>query len=81
MFCKQHDLLVSDQELAVIEAALHTQSKILNVQASAGGAAARARLNEVKEVLATLAQQKPTEQNPRRRWFGFAWTGWSRISG
>ncbi|MCX7559099.1 hypothetical protein OS190_05925 [Sulfitobacter sp. F26204] len=81
MFCKQHDLIVSDQELAVIEAALHTQSKILDVQASAGSTAARSRLNEVKKVLASLAQQKPTEQNPRRRWRGFPWVGRARLSG
>ncbi|MFC6638793.1 hypothetical protein GV827_02830 [Sulfitobacter sp. JBTF-M27] len=69
-------LEVSKEDFAVIEAALHTQSKILHVQASAGGRAARDRLNDTKRVLATLAQQKPVDQNGRRcvrsRWFGMA---------
>lgn len=63
-------------ELAVIEAALHTQSKILHVQAGAGGDEARARLNEVKRVISSLAGQKAAESKPSRsnssRWFGMS---------
>ena len=74
MFDKQQKLEISPEEFAVIEAALHTQSKILNVQASAGGSSARRRLNEVKRVLAHLAAQKPSEEKPQCRsrigWFG-----------
>jgi len=74
MFDRHKKLEISPEELAVIEAALHTQSKILNVQASAGGNTARRRLNEVKRVLARLSAQKPAETRPRCRtaagWFG-----------
>tara|TARA_R110002049_G_scaffold10127_6_gene50582 strand:+ start:52094 stop:52333 length:240 start_codon:yes stop_codon:yes gene_type:complete len=72
MLDKQQKLEISPAELAVIEAALHTQSKILHVQASAGGTAARTRLNEVKRVLARIAQQTPAPQAPcRTRAFGW----------
>lgn len=74
MFVKTQKLEVSAEQLAVIESALHTQSKILNVQARAGGNGARLRLNEVKNVLAALAQQKPTSPTATgpSRWFGMA---------
>ncbi|GLQ27277.1 hypothetical protein [Sulfitobacter pacificus] len=80
MFDKQQTLEVSAHEIAVMEAALHTQSKILNVQAGAGDAQAISQLNEVKQVLARLAQQKPVAQKPAGR-MGFPWCGLSRISG
>jgi len=65
MLDNQQKIAVSAEQLEVIESALHTQSKILNVQAEAGGSAARQRLNEVKRLLALLSQQKPTEA-PKR---------------
>ena len=80
MFGKQQAIDVSAQEISVIEAALHTQSKILNVQAGAGDAMAVTQLNEVKQVLARLAQQKPTKLEPSGR-MGFPWCGLSRITG
>ncbi|KIN64334.1 hypothetical protein Z946_3225 [Sulfitobacter noctilucicola] len=61
MFAKAHQLDVTASDLKVIEAALHTQTKILDVQAAAGGAAARSQLNEVKRVLAHVSQQKPVK--------------------
>lgn len=64
MLDAKQKLEISQDELALIEAALHTQSKILGVQASAGGSKARARLNDVKRVLATIAQQKPAARKP-----------------
>lgn len=74
MLEKQKKLEVSPDQLEVIEAALHTQSKILNVQAEAGGNAARLRLNEVKRLLAQLSQEKPTDTRTCRSrslgWFG-----------
>jgi hypothetical protein len=80
MLKKQKKVEVSPTQLAVIESALHTQSKILEVQAEAGGSIARRRLNEVKTLLVQLAQQKPAEPKARcnraRGWFGV-----SRISG
>tara|TARA_R110002124_G_scaffold64691_1_gene176512 strand:- start:409 stop:651 length:243 start_codon:yes stop_codon:yes gene_type:complete len=74
MLEKQKKIKVSSEQLAVIEAALHTQSKILDVQAEAGGAAARLRRNEIKRLLAQLSQQKPVEPKATRNcatgWFG-----------
>jgi hypothetical protein len=58
MLDEKQKLEISQDDLVLIEAALHTQSKILGVQASAGGSKALGRLNDVKRVLATIAQQK-----------------------
>lgn len=77
---KLQKLEISADELAVIEAALHTQSKILNVQAKAGGAGARSQLNVVKRLLASVAQQKPrTPSTPSS--CKPTWLGMSRIFG
>ena len=80
MFDKQQKLDVTQDELAVIEAALHTQAKILGVQALAGGSGARRRLNEVKRVLAAVEQQKPSDEQRRRRSV-FNWLGAARTIG
>lgn len=73
---RQQKLEISAEDFAVIEAALHTQSKILHVQATAGGKDANTRLNQVKRTLSTLAQQKPVENDrppcPPVRWFGMS---------
>tara|TARA_R110002073_G_scaffold216070_1_gene376312 strand:+ start:135 stop:380 length:246 start_codon:yes stop_codon:yes gene_type:complete len=81
MFDKQEKLEISQEELAVIEAALHTQSKILNVQASAGGSAARRRLNEVKRVLALVAQHRVADDVTTSSKPAAGWLGMSRIFG
>lgn len=84
MFEQHRKIDVTADELAVIEAALHTQAKILHVQASAGGNAARRRLNEVKRALSHISQQTGSNDTPERRGF-FSWfTGWfgsARTSG
>ena len=67
-----HSLDLTPQELHVIEAALHTQEKILSVQSRAGGdGLARTRLEELKSVLASLNRQRPTSS----RGFGFSLFG------
>lgn len=53
-------LEVSQDELDLIADALETQTKILSMQASAGGQGALARLTEVKRVLATITTQDET---------------------
>lgn len=58
MNTKTKKLEVSQSELELIASALETQTKILNMQASAGGHGAVARLNEVKRLLATVASQR-----------------------
>jgi len=74
MFDKQKKLEISPDELQVIEDALQTQSKILHIQANAGGTGASRRLNDVKRVLSHISQQKPRDAKPRCRsrlgWFG-----------
>ena len=80
MFTKTRKPGIDPADLSVINAALHTQIKILDVQANAGGAEARSRLNEVKRVLAQLSQYdqgEPTPAAPR----GFWRLGMSRIFG
>jgi len=80
MFDTYQKLEISQEELAVIEAALHTQSKILNVQAGAGGKSARKRLNEVKSVLALVSQHRCSEAEPCAKPVT-GWFGMSRIFG
>jgi hypothetical protein len=65
MFEKMQKLEVSQEELAIIEAALHTQSKMLNVEAAAGGTTALQRLNGVKQVLRMLDDHKPATETTR----------------
>lgn len=71
-------LTISPEDFDVIEAALHTQSQILNVQARAGGPAAQQKLNEVKRVLNLFSRQKPSEA---KDWSPSVscWLGMSRI--
>ena len=66
MFDDTQKLEISQKELELIEAALHTQSKILGVEANAGGSQALRRLNDVKRVLATISQQKRTQRSATR---------------
>ncbi len=71
MFDEKQKLEISQKELALIKSALHTQSKILSVQASAGGSKALARLNDIKRVLATITQQKPVARKTKPARGGF----------
>jgi hypothetical protein len=50
-------LEISPTELDIIASALETQTKILSMQASAGGHGANTRLNDIKRLLATVTQQ------------------------
>lgn len=85
MMDKSQKLEFSTEEFEVIQAALHTQSQILNVQASAGGNAARNRLNQVKRVLARMGQHAPSPKpeqtrKPSARTGFLAWLGVVRPS-
>jgi ribosomal protein L29 len=51
-------LEISPEELELIASALETQTKILRMQASAGGHGAVKRLNEVKRLLANITSQR-----------------------
>lgn len=75
MFETNKKLEVSEEQLEAIEAALHTQSKILHVQADAGGQAALEKLNTVKGLLALLTQHKPAKTREKCNplgWFGLS---------
>lgn len=69
---KAKKLDVSASEIDVITRALETQTKILSMQASAGGHGALERLNEVKRVLANVSAQTQTAQ-PKRAPQGGIW--------
>lgn len=51
------DLTAKDIEL--IEAALHTQKKILAVQSEAGGTGARQKLTDLKNLLKRIGRARP----------------------
>jgi len=76
---KTQQLDVSAQELEVIANALETQSKILRMQASAGGQEAVARLNEVKRALASIDAQRDASHSARR--CEGSWSGFLRLMG
>lgn len=75
MMDRKQTLEINAEELAAIEAALHTQSKILNVQASAGGIEAHDQLNQVKRALARVTQIKPRASGTPPRGWGLGWFG------
>ncbi|WP_299024247.1 hypothetical protein [uncultured Sulfitobacter sp.] len=64
-------LEISTAELEIIARALETQTKILTMQASAGGHGALARLNEVKRLLATVSSQREAPRPKRAANTGF----------
>ncbi|MEQ6247319.1 hypothetical protein ABMC89_00365 [Sulfitobacter sp. HNIBRBA3233] len=80
MFDTTKKLEISPDDVALIERALETQSKILRVEASAGGRDATDRLNEVKRVLATVSAQRDRDTGSRRA-SGGSWTGFLRMMG
>ncbi|MDG1240319.1 MAG: hypothetical protein P8N59_05790 [Planktomarina sp.] len=68
---KTKKLEISQSELDLIAGALETQMKILNMQASAGGHGALAKLNEVKSLLASVSSQRDTARAMRGETSGF----------
>ena len=81
MFEKMKKIELSQDELDMIEAALHTQSQILNVEVSAGGVAARTQLNGVKRLLSMLDQHKAASQPTEKVSGGCGWWGMTRRLG
>jgi cystathionine beta-lyase family protein involved in aluminum resistance len=69
MFGVTRSVDLTAQQIEVIEAALHTQEKILSVQNRAGAdMSTRARLNELKSVLKTLRRQTPAACAQPNHW-------------
>lgn len=59
---KKLDLTAKDIEL--IEAALHTQKKILSVQSEAGGTGARQRLMDLQQLIKRIGRSQCTDDHP-----------------
>lgn len=57
-------LSLSAQEIDLIEAALHTQEKILSVQSEAGGTGARQRLTDLKRLIKRIGQERRLRNEP-----------------
>ena len=57
-----HKVDLTRQDLELIEAALHTQEKILAVQTRAGGDNAQAKLDALKGLIRRLGRQAPPSQ-------------------
>lgn len=55
-----HSLDLSRKDLALIEAALHTQHKILSVQSQGGGAGATSRMTEVAHLIKRVKRKTST---------------------
>lgn len=65
-----HNVDLTPEEMQVIEAALHTQEKILSVQSRAGGdSTVGLRLSELKSVLANLQRQRGKPGAATGGWF------------
>ena len=64
---KQLELTAKDFE--IIEAALHTQQKILSVQSEAGGTGAREKLTDLKHLMQRIGRARP----PRKVWTQSIW--------
>ncbi|TMM51884.1 hypothetical protein [Sulfitobacter sabulilitoris] len=77
MFDDTQKLDLSSKDLSLIEDALHTQQKILSMQSRAGGAEAKSRLTDLKQLLRRLRQQTPEERAENR---GGSTVSWSQMA-
>jgi len=59
---KKLDLTAKDIEM--IEAALHTQKKILSVQSEAGGSGARQRLTDLTQLIGRIGKAQRADGHP-----------------
>lgn len=62
MFNNLHSLELTSEDIKLIEAALHTQKKILSVQSQAGGSGAHLKLNELKRLIARVNRSVVSKQ-------------------
>ena len=54
-----NQLKLTKKDIELIEAALHTQKKILSVQSEAGGTGARQRLSDLQHLIKRLGRVRP----------------------
>mmetsp|Transcript_39674 Transcript_39674/g.89950 ORF Transcript_39674/g.89950 Transcript_39674/m.89950 type:complete len:87 (+) Transcript_39674:26-286(+) len=70
-----HNLDLTKKDIELIEAALHTQKKILSVQSQAGGSGARKKLTDIKHLMkrinraGCLEKSQPMTLGQYARWF------------
>ncbi len=64
----QSMVALSAQDIALIEAALHTQQKILAVQNGAGGVGAAEKLAELKRLIYRLETARPSGDPAAESW-------------
>jgi hypothetical protein len=63
MFSDTNNLNLTRKDLELIEAALHTQQKILSVQSQAGALRAKQNLTDIKHLIQRLNRQTETKPN------------------
>jgi hypothetical protein len=69
MFNNLHTLELTAQDIALIEAALHTQKKILSVQSQAGGTGAHQKLSDLKQLIGRVGRAgAKAARQPGRGW-------------
>ncbi len=69
MMTESKSLDLTHKDLDLIEAALHTQQKILSVQSAAGGAGAKESLTDIKHLIKRLRNQTEiTGTAPQQSW-------------
>ncbi|ABG31622.1 hypothetical protein CEP88_19790 [Roseobacter denitrificans] len=61
MFDNLNRLDLTSKDIDMIEAALHTQKKILSVQSAAGGTGARRKLNEIKQLMKRVGRARAAQ--------------------
>lgn len=69
MLNNKNNLQLSAQDIELIEAALHTQQKILFVQSEAGGTGARQRLTDLQQLMQRIGRARHDDgKSPSPSW-------------
>ncbi|MFK7744575.1 MAG: hypothetical protein AB8B47_05950 [Roseobacter sp.] len=64
MLDNENRLNLTADDIAMIEAALHTQKKILSVQSEAGRTGAKQKLTKLQQLIRRIGHNKPTADAP-----------------
>ena len=75
MFENLNRLDLTSKDIDMIEAALHTQKKILAVQSEAGGTGARRKLADVKQLMKRVGRAREAKNNGSAQ----SWTQMARM--
>ncbi|GIT85095.1 MULTISPECIES: hypothetical protein [Roseobacter] len=75
MFENLNRLDLTSKDIDMIEAALHTQKKILAVQSEAGGTGARRKLTDIKQLMKRVGRARNMNyKGPAQSWTQMART-------